>query len=137
MGYRRELALSAEDTEYLDNAFPAWESIAQGSWLILPDFPLPDGYTVRFVTVAIQISAGYPFTPLDMAYFFPPVLRIDGTPIPATNCTQNIDGNTFQRWSRHYPPGTWRPDEDCIATHVMAIQSWLELASGALDARAG
>lgn len=132
MELRRELILPANDTEYLNNAFPNWESIVEGNWVLLPNFPLPDGYTCSATTAAIKIASGYPVTQLDMVYFYPAVFRRDGAQIPATNAIQFIDSNEYQRWSRHYRPGEWRPDEDCIATHVMAIKSWLELAAGDL-----
>lgn len=124
---RHMFPLSADDTEYLDNAFPDWEAI-EGGWILLPNFPLPSGFTVSSTMAAIQIPPLYPASPLDMVYFNPSVLRSDGHPITATNCTQMIDGKPFQRWSRHYQPNEWQPSEDSIATHVMAIKGWLENA---------
>lgn len=121
---RRCFFLPADDSEYLDNAFPLWEAI-DGNWVLLPEFSVCPGYTVDCVTVAIKIPTSYPATQLDMAYFFPPIIRVDGRAIPATNCMEAIDGKHFQRWSRHYKPNSWKPDEDCIATHVMAIRDWL------------
>ena len=121
---RRCFCVSTDDAEYLENAFPNWEAI-DGRWILLPDFMVCPGYTVQTATVAIHIPTSYPITRLDMAYFSPPIVRTDGKTIPATNCFQMIDGKQFQRWSRHYQPNSWKPDEDCIATHVMAIQDWL------------
>lgn len=125
---RRQFLLSADDQEYLDNTFPGWETI-EGRWVLLHDFPIRSGFTVRNATAAIQIPPAYPMTQLDMVYFHPAVLRSDGTTIGATNCTQMIDGKEFQRWSRHYRPGSWRPDEDNLATHVLAICDWLDRAA--------
>lgn len=128
MELRREIILPANDIEYLSNTFPNWESVANGNWVLIPNFPLPDGYTCSATTAAIKIAPNYPVSNLDMVYFYPPVLRRDGVQIPATNGIVTIDNHVYQRWSRHYTSGEWRPDEDCIATHVMAVQSWLELA---------
>ncbi len=125
---RRKFVLSPDDTEYLDNAFPGWEAI-DGRWILLHDFPVRPGFTVQSVTAAIQIPAMYPATKLDMVYFHPAVLRADGRPIGATQCTLTIDGKIFQRWSRHYAPGEWQPNEDNLATHVMAIRDWLDRAA--------
>ena len=127
-GLRREFLLSADDTEYLDNAFPEWEAIA-GRWILIHKFPVRPGFAVQSTTAAIQIPTGYPATRLDMVYFYPAVLRADGQPIGATGCNQTIDGKLFQRWSRHYAPGEWQPNEDNIATHVMAICDWLDRAA--------
>ena len=126
-GPRHEFPLSADDTEYMDNTFPGWEAVSEG-YILIPHFPLPGGYTVAETTVAIQIPPGYPATPLDMVYFYPAVLRADGVGIPATEALQPIDGNMFQRWSRHYRPETWMPNEDNLATHILAIGGWLEAA---------
>lgn len=126
--FRREFLLSADDTEYLDNAFPEWEAIA-GRWILIHKFPIRSGFTVQSATAAIQIPAGYPATKLDMVYFYPAVLRADGRPIGATGWNQPIDGKLFQRWSRHYRLGEWQPNEDNIATHVMAIRDWLDRAA--------
>lgn len=125
MEHRREFALLPNDEEYLDNTFPNWESLVSGRWVLIHDFPVPTGFTVNKTTAAIELSPAYPVAPLDMAYFYPPVLRADGQTIPCTQATQLIDGITFQRWSRHYLPGTWHPNEDDLATHVMAIGDWM------------
>jgi len=125
---RRQIVLSPDDTEYLDNAFPGnWESISEG-YVLIDHFPIRPGFTTNEVTAAIQIPSNYPVVPLDMVYFYPAVLRSDGQTIPATEATQGIDGKVFQRWSRHYRPGTWIPGESNLATHVLAIGDWLERA---------
>lgn len=125
---RRQFLLSSDDQEYLDNAFPGWETV-EGQWVLLHDFPIRSGFTVRSVTAAIQIPTMYPATPLDMVFFYPAVLRSDGTEIRATEYRQVIDGKEFQRWSRHYRQGSWDPNEDNLATHVLAILDWLDRAA--------
>jgi hypothetical protein len=126
---RKQISMLTSDEEYLNGAFPQWESLSDGNWVLLHDFPIPEGYKVRNATVAIKIPGGYPTTAPDMAYFYPPIERIDGANIPATQVTECIDGTNYQRWSRHYRAGTWHPDEDGIAIHVMAIKDWLERAA--------
>lgn len=125
---RRTFILSADDTEYLDNEFPEWEAI-DGRWILLHNFPVRPGYTVQSVTAAIKIPSLYPATRLDMVYFHPEVIRTDGKTIPATSWRETIDGKKYQRWSRHYKPGEWQPDEDNLATHIMAIRDWLDRAA--------
>lgn len=126
---RRELCMLPDDEEYLNNSFPEWESLSTGNWVLIPSFSLPEGYDQKTAIVAIKIPSGYPTIAPDMAYFYPPIKRIDGKTIPATQYHQTIDGKEFQRWSRHYVPGTWHAEEDGIAIHVMAIKDWLEKAA--------
>jgi hypothetical protein len=60
-----------------------WETISEGPrrWLVIYDFPLPSGYTVVTVSMAIEMPAGYPPGALDMAYFHPPLSRVNGNPM--------------------------------------------------------
>lgn len=125
---RRKFTLSEDDTEYLDNAFSEWETI-EGRWVLIHNFPIRPGFTVKSSTAAIHIPSTYPATKLDMVYFSPAVIRSDGVPINATGCYTTIDGKSFQRWSRHYLPNEWQANEDNIATHVMAIRDWLDRAA--------
>ncbi|MCB0361676.1 MAG: hypothetical protein KDD35_03095 [Bdellovibrionales bacterium] len=128
MESRKEFNLPEEDVEYLDSLGIHWEAINDGSqWILLHDFPLPSGYSKSEVKVAIMISPGYPMTALDMAYFYPPVRRSDEKPIKATDATQTIRGEVFQRWSRHRAKGDpWKPGVDNLETHICMCQDWLE-----------
>ena len=132
---RREFRLPAEDEEYLDSTGLDWETIVEGGlrWLILLDRPVPAGYTVTKSHTALLIQPGYPDAELDMVYFDPPVSRADGGPIGAL-ATQQIQGRSWQRWSRHRTPqNPWRPGVDAIPTHLVLVDHWLRwaLAGGA------
>lgn len=118
-----------DDIQYLNGTFPEWESLSEGSWVLLHNFPIPEGYTISSTTVAIKIPGNYPTTSPDMAYFYPPIERCDKSTITATQVNECIDGKSYQRWSRHYRSGTWHPDEDGLAVHVMAIKDWLVKAA--------
>ena len=123
---RRELhTMLPEDIEYLDKAFPDWESVSSGRWILLPNFSICSGYTFSMVTAAIKLPNNYPVVQLDMVYFFPALERKDGVMINAINTKEMIDGKEFQRWSRHYQQGHWTP-ESRIEHHILAIKNWLE-----------
>lgn len=126
---RREFKFNEEETAYLDTLSPKWETIKAGGhrWLLMHDFQIPEGYTVDKATAAVDIPLEYPMAQLDMVYFCPAIKRADGKEIRQTQCTMEIDGKTFQRWSRHYTSvHPWDPNGDSIITHIMAIQNWLE-----------
>ena len=126
---RREFKFNEEETAYLNTLSPEWETIKSDGfrWLLIYDFPIPEGYTVDKAIIAVNIPLEYPIAQLDMVYFYPAIKRIDGKEIKQTQYTKVIDGKIFQRWSRHYTPAhPWNPNGDSIITHIMAIQNWLE-----------
>ena len=120
---RRTFSLLEVDKEFLNANYPQWETIMDGAtpWLILNNFPVPEGYDYRQVQVAIQISSGYPNAPLDMVYLLPGISRINGRQINNLSL-QVIDGKSWQRWSRHY---SWRIGVDDLSTHIERAKSWL------------
>jgi hypothetical protein len=119
----RTFSLPEADEEFLDANYPGWETFTDGAmpWLILNNFPVPEGYNTRRVRAAIQIPSGHPNAPLDMVYFFPDLARIPARVIPCLT-PMVILGQPWQRWSRHYP---WRMGVDDLSTHVERIKSWL------------
>jgi Prokaryotic E2 family E len=120
---RRTFSLPEADEEFLDANYPGWETIKDGAtpWLILNDFPVPEGYDHCKVQAAIQISSGYPNAQLDMVYLLPGISRTNGRQINNLS-PQTIEGQSWQRWSRHYP---WRTGVDDLSTHIERIKSWL------------
>lgn len=125
---RREFELLTDDKAFLDVQGLQWETIIdQGMlWVIIHNFPVINGYNYEKVSVAIKLETGYPRTPLDMAYFYPALERLDKKLINAT-CFQLIDGKQFQRWSRHRTPDNpWREGIDDLSTHILLITFWFE-----------
>lgn len=123
---RRHFALPEADEEFLNSFGLRWETLLESGvrWLLVYDFPVPPGYNVVNVTVALRIETGYPDAQLDMAYFFPALARADGRPIGALS-SQPLDGKTFQRWSRHRTgENPWRPGIDDVSTHLMLVENW-------------
>jgi hypothetical protein len=126
---RRQFDLPSFDMDYLGTLGLPWETIVDGAkrWLLISGLNVPAGYTVGNATVALQLPPGYPEAPLDMAWFFPSLMRKDGQSIGATQVTEVIDGKPFQRWSRHRTANSpWRPGEDDVSTHMILVADWLE-----------
>lgn len=128
MAARREFNLLPEDLEFLESHGLPWETInSKGQWVLLHDFPTHDGYNHSKVTVAIRLETGYPQSQLDMAYFFPKLARKDGKAIGQTQANQVIDGQEYQRWSRHRTPvNPWIAGEDNLGSHIFLVEDWLE-----------
>ena len=123
---RRELALPEEDLAHLDARGLPWETIVSPGvrWLLVHQFPVPSGYNHPTVTVAIQITPGYPTAALDMVYVDPPLARSDGRAIGALAGVP-VHDKIFQRWSRHRTnENPWRPGIDDLAAHLALVEEW-------------
>src|SRR5258706_7358198 len=125
---RRQFQLPEEDIIFLNSLGLDWETISdQGmQWVIINDYPVSAGYNLDKVIVALKIETGYPRSPLDMAYFYPALQRLDGKPINALS-GQAIDGKQFQRWSRHRTGSNpWREGVDDLSTHMSLVRFWFD-----------
>ncbi len=128
MTLRKEFELLPEDNAFLNDYGLDWEAVIDGSqWVLIKNFPTPEGYNHSTVTVAIRLETGYPNVALDMVYFSPALKRKDGQTIAATDGTQEIKGETYQRWSRHRTSeNPWVVGRDCLGSHVILIEDWLD-----------
>ena len=125
---RREFELPSFDLEYLERRGLPWEAVLEASvrWVILHEYSTPTGYNHAAVSAALQLSASYPDTQIDMVYFYPHLNRTNGRPVPKVS-NHNFDGKAWQRWSRHRTAvNPWRRGYDCIETHVLLVDDWLE-----------
>lgn len=93
--------------------------------LVVQKFSLPDGYNRAESDLLLRLPAGFPDTPPDMWWFDPPIQRADGSKIPATEVTESHVGRTWQRWSRHFNAGQWRPGIDCLESFLALIRKEL------------
>jgi len=126
---RSDFDLLEEDESFIKRTCSKYDKIIEGNrnWLILRDYPVPSGYNVSVVDVAILIPAGYPRSPLDMAYFSPHLSRTDGIPIPKLTTSTSIEGKIYQRWSRHRKRDVaWRLGVDSLCHHVEEIAYWFQ-----------
>lgn len=125
-GERRTFSLPEEDTDFLNKMGFRWEAHSEGRymWLLIHDYGIPPGYNVDTCTVALMIPPSYPASQIDMAYFFPQLKKKSGKAINAL-ANQTIDGNNYQRWSRHRKPNEWKPGIDCVSTHLTLVNNWL------------
>jgi len=125
---RSDFLLPEADQLFLESYGLPWEAIREGNsqWLLIRGFPVPLGYNVNSVCVALMIPPGYPVAQIDMAYFHPHLSKKDGRPIGAL-AFHMINGQQFQRWSRHRTASNpWRPGVDDVSTHLQMVSYWFE-----------
>jgi hypothetical protein len=130
---RRQFRLPSADEDALDRLGLRWEALAENGrrWIVVNGFALPEGFAQAVADLSIEIASGYPPGLLDMAFFNPFITMPTGRIIPQTNVSEQIDGRTWQRWSRHRTPtNPWRLGEDCLETHIDYIVAFLTAEIG-------
>lgn len=120
--------LPADDRAYLEARGQVYQIVSEANMIcvVLPGFALPAGYDRTQSDLLLRLSPGYPDVPPDMWWFAPPVKLPDGRAIPATDCTEQHLGRSWQRWSRHFNGGQWRSGVDCLETFLALIRKELE-----------
>lgn len=124
---RLQFSMRPADVESLNGRGLRWEAIrdAQGCFVLIHDFPIPDGYNVKTAVLALQLPDQYPDQQIDMAYFFPALQRVPAKAIPNLS-DRPIAGQVFQQWSRHRTPqNPWRVGIDDLGTHLVLVGDWL------------
>ena len=94
--------------------------------IVIPQWPLPEGFDRAVADLLVRLSAGYPDVPPDMWWFDPPVQRADGEALPATNARESYLGRTWQRWSRHFSGAQWKSGVDCLESYLALIRQDLD-----------
>jgi hypothetical protein len=125
---RRDFILPESDVEFLNKLGLEWETLKEvnRNWVIIHRYPVPKGYNVSQVSVALLIAPGYPTSQIDMAYFLPHLQRLDHKKIGAL-AIQMIETKQYQRWSRHRTAANpWRPGIDELSTHMQLVDYWFE-----------
>lgn len=126
---RRQFDLPEEDVEALNSAGFQWATLKEpgGTWLTIYGFVLPACFIGGETSVAISIPSGYPTAGLDMAYFHPAIVRVDGRNIPNAEASVEVGGMKWQRWSRHYTSANPRkPGEYNSVTHLHLVRHWID-----------
>ncbi len=124
------------DMEFLEERAPGFTVTSEAGMVcvVIPAMPLPPGFDRPTSDLLLRLPGGYPDVHPDMWWFEPPVRRVDGATIQATESHEQHLGRTWQRWSRHLQPGQWRSGVDCLRTYVALVQKELRAAAPAAAA---
>ena len=121
--------LPTEDQDYACRLSGSMERVLESGrrWVLLHNFHVPEGYNLDRVTAAVLLPVGYPQSAPEMVYFYPALSLTSGKKIRASEATETIRGEKYQRWSRHFlPQEPWRPGIDSLETYALMIRGWLE-----------
>ncbi len=131
---RREFALLPKDEAFLTAVGYHWETFTDSGrrWLVIDDYPLPEGYNVSVCRLALEIPQTYPAAQIDMFYCDPPLELHSGAAPDQTTVRQVIAGVSFQRWSRHRNSSSqWSSVRDNVSTHLGLVDEALGREVGA------
>ena len=122
------MSLPEVDIVFLDERGIAHEIAVESGMtcIVIPDWPLPDGFDRPAADLLVRLTPGYPDVPPDMWWFDPPVLKADGQALPRTNASEHYMGRTWQRWSRHFSGAQWKSGVDCLESYLALIRQDLE-----------
>lgn len=122
------MSLPQRDSAYLTDRGHEYQVSVEANMtcVVLGDYELPHGYDREKSDLLLRLSPGFPDIPPDMWWFFPPVRRVDGSQVQATEVTEHHLGRTWQRWSRHFNAGQWRPEADSLESFLALIRRELE-----------
>lgn len=121
------------DREILNERSPQHTIQAEGGMIcvLVPDYPLGPGFDRETSDLLLRLSPGYPDVPPDMWWFHPPVRRVDGAEIAATQSVEHYLGRAWQRWSRHLQPGQWRSGVDTLRSFLALVRKEVRAAAPA------
>lgn len=122
------MTLPEFDTARLTERGTNYSVTPEGGMLcvVMQNYALPQGYDPPASDLLLRLSPGYPDVPPDMWWFNPTVRRKDGRGIQAADAVEHHLGKAWQRWSRHFNPGQWRPGTDNLESFLALVRSELE-----------
>lgn len=125
---RRDFALLGIDVTYLDRLQLKWETIIEERrrWLLIHNFPVPEGYTVARTKLALEIPPAYPGAAIYGFYAYPPLALASGRTIASTQLRGTLLGVEFHGWSRHRgSTAPWNPATDNVITQLGLVEAAL------------
>lgn len=125
--------LDAVDHEMLAGRGLAYTAEVENGWtnLIISGYEVPTGFTPERTDLLVRLPPGFPDAAPDM-FWADPEIRISATGqyAPASEHREQYAGRTWQRFSRHLPPGAWRPGIDSLESWLAVIRQQLLMDVG-------
>lgn len=118
------------DAEYLESKGYRFSEKNASGWIhvTLHDFLLPTCYCPGVCDLLVRLPPAYPNANPDMFWTRPDIRLSTGNWPARADVHESFDGESWQRWSRHVPPNSWRIGIDTLQTFIAMIKH--ELAKG-------
>jgi hypothetical protein len=95
------------------------------TFLVLQDYPLPDGYEPRTVRLLVKVPPIFPTAQPD-CFWVSPRLRARSGQAPAGTSDQMLLGESWQCFSWHLKPGAWVPGVSTLRDYMRCIRARFE-----------
>lgn len=122
----------AEDIQLLRQCHGEVDCIDEGTrcLVVLREQPLPLHWNRPTTDILLQVPQGYPLAAMDMFWVTPGLTLADGRQPLNADQLETYVGQTWQRFSWHYPPGhCWNPATDGILSHLRFARARLGQAN--------
>lgn len=121
------MTLDQEDEQGLASAADSWERTDEpNGWvnLVLRGYRLPTGLLPASIDLLLRLPSQFPDAAPDMFWAIPDVTQArSGSCPPSTELHEPYLGRTWQRFSRHLPPGAWQIGVDGLPSWLATIRS--------------
>lgn len=120
--------LLPEDEDYVRRQGYTFSLASEAGFVsvVIKDYLLPAGYAISMTDLLVRLPTGFPDAAPDMWWCDPPVMLAAGVAPPNTQATEVHLGRSWQRWSRHFQPGQWRPGRSGLESYLATIRRDLE-----------
>ena len=123
----RTFALLSVDEAHLGRLGLRWETVTEGQrrFLLIHNYPVPEGYNVDRVVLGLEIPPDYPGVAVYGFFTCPPLRRKSGHPIPNPRPDAEIRGQVYSGWSRYRSPVQWDANVDNVVTQLVLVETSL------------
>ena len=111
-----------------DVGFEYFETVSQPdgwTFLLVPDYPLPDGFSHHDARLLIKLPPLFPDAAPDM-FWLNPSIRTSSGGTPQGTSTATLLGAEWQQFSWHLSPGAWRAGLSTLRDFMRCIRARLE-----------
>ncbi len=113
----------------VDVGFEQFQALKQPdgwTFLLVPHFPLPDGFLPRTTQLLIKLPPQFPDAAPDM-FWVSPHLRVEsGNGAPQGTSMEVLLGAEWQRFSWHLQPGAWRAGTSTLRDYMRCVRARFE-----------
>ncbi len=96
------------------------------TYLVVPKFKLPSGWSAEEVTLLCIVPNGFPMSAPDMFWVAPSLRLTDGREPNAAQVYEQHLGQQWQRFSWHYSnQASWQPNSSSLLSHLQFCKSRL------------